>query len=78
MKELLRISMSEAQVREACKEFAEARASVVEPCSIAVHFPPASDMTDGVRAEVVFTRKRARANGARPDDFLPTEKGIAS
>lgn len=60
MKELLRVAMSEAQVREACAEYAKARAAVAEPCSInTLVFLPEGD--NGLRAEVVFSKKRVRA-----------------
>ena len=55
MRELLRIEMSEAQVREACEQWARERASRDMPAADAA-------VTRGPRpggATVVFTKKRA-------------------
>jgi hypothetical protein len=62
MKELLRISMSEAQVRTACKEFAMRQvATSLELCTVAVVLVPQT----GVTAEVIFTKKRVRTNSTK-------------
>jgi hypothetical protein len=66
MKELLRVSMNERQVREACEQWARSR-SHVDGAAANVLFPDAEHPAL-MRAEVIFTKKRERKakNGASP------------
>lgn len=78
MMELLHITMSASQIRDACKAFAQTRSSITEPCTVSVSFVFGESREAGVpgeiRAEVVFSKKRVRTSNA----ISPTEKGSAS
>lgn len=58
--ELLRITMSEPQIRDACRDFAMARAKIAEPCVVSVELLASIEPDTGIRVEVLFRAKRAR------------------
>jgi hypothetical protein len=60
MRELLRVSMNERQVRQACEDWARSR-SRADGAAASVIFLPADAANPDVTAEVIFTKKRERA-----------------
>lgn len=59
-KELLRVTLSAKQVREACEEYVAARTAIVEPSTFAVGY-------DGDNIEVVISKKRERKPQAKEE-----------
>ena len=69
MRELLRVAMSEKQVKEACEQWARTRTNTGESTAAQVTFGGAPEVAliKEITAEVIFLKKRERkprANGA--------------
>jgi hypothetical protein len=61
-KELLRVTMSATQVREACEEWAWQRCGLDAATTSGRVDGIADDQNSGARVEVIFTKRRVRAS----------------
>jgi hypothetical protein len=62
MRELLRVSMNEKQVKQACEDWARSRSRADGAAAQVIFLYPtvAQDLTQDLTAEVIFTKKRER------------------